>query len=441
MSSKTYAMTGKKPMGFTNADFPVYDAGRDSYYEEVTHAAAITNINPVSGSVVRIDVRSSLNERYIQDELYLEFTVQNSSATESPTFRNIWSILSAIELKFKSNKIDYCDNTEEILVRVQDHLAQYGRDLVVELNKCRTETTTYTGENAPVSSSALFVSLPLSWIFGILYRLKFPTNGIDEMSIQVTFQRDFGTAQDNGLYVTSNTTSNAYGTNLSFLNVQCRQCLVRPSDPAMYALVSPRYLRIASQRVQFENFNMTTASSNILQRVNLRLDFANRSLVRRLFVAVNPKTLRTAYNDADNCTWISGFSAIGFYVQTNGKRMVDYTGTDAGTTQRLKKYQLAVHEKYYDNEPPLEYVTRSDALSTVIMPFQTQIDLAGMLTCWEQHETLVAGVSTNANIEIGFTVRSATAGLTGGQLNLLLEYVDVIEWDGKSNYNLVTNKL
>ena len=62
---------------------------------------------------------------------------------------------------------------------------------------------------------------------------------------------------------------------------------------------------------------------------------------------------------------------------------------------------------------------------------------AGLLQCYEQHEMLLTGTTTEDNIEVTLSCVGAISGATSSNVICLLENVNEIKWDGKRNTPLL----
>lgn len=435
MSTKTLAITGAKPYGLTYDQYPIYriNAGQGTKYEEVITTASTPSLSPPYASVLRVDIDYNFDDFVQINEHYLDWNAVNSSATEAPTFKNAYALISSIKVLFNNVVVDECKNADEIFCRVSNYLREHADNVSQAIAYFRNDTTpTYTGDSFPVSSTTNF-QLPLSvllpWLKGFVIG---GSAQVRKLQYEITFQQNYSSITGNGAFVVSNTTSNAYSTNLSYTNISIRQALMRPQPEARQSLLSrmtPKIMRIGHEAkvktVSWTNLNtdMTTFS--------LKTDWSHHKNVRGMIVYITCPALITAYNDTDCCKVFSGAQYIGYKVRYNGSEVLNHSVAVADLKKR-KNYSMLVQKNLWEAELPLEVINRTDGLADYYLA-ETYIDLQN-ISVHNSHETIIAGVSTDTNIQVDFYC----VGSIGAVCNItnMLEYVEEIMHDGKGNYKI-----
>lgn len=439
MSTKTISFTGAKPYGLTYDQFPIYklNAGLGTKYEEVSTTASTPSLSPPYASVLRVDIDYNNDDFFQIDEHFLDFNCVNASATEAPTFMNTYGTMQGVRVLFNNVEVDNCKNYQEIQCRVSNYLREHSDNPTSAIARFSGSSSSYYAcETVAVSSTVQF-NIPMSVLFPWIKGFVIGGSGmVKRFQYEITFAQNYGSASANGVFVKSNTASNAYSTNLSYTNIGIRQVIVRPQPEARQALLSrvtPKLMRIAHEaKVKSLVWNTTVTD---MTTFSLKTDWSSHSNVRGLIVFIEAPTEKTAYNDADNGKVYSGATIIGYKIRYNGTEVLNHS--IVSEVRKRKCYSMAVLKKQWDKEMPLEVLNRSSGLADNYF-FETYIDLQN-IAILEAHEGIIAGVNTDNNIQIDVICMGAVAA--GGVVNLygMLEYVEEIVQDGKGNYKVMNN--
>lgn len=435
MSTKFIAQAGsKKGIGFDLLGYQIIaPIKNNNYSEEVLTLASTASVatGSVGASTISVEITASNSERYVMDELYLEFLVTNNHATDDATFLNPFDILSSISMFWNNEKVEYCDSFTQLKLRVNNHLLPYGKDVDSELIRCRTESTyTFNGETATaLAASTKQFQLPLSWVFPHLHGMVWPLLGIKTLKFQFAFQTNIGTAVGNTLFV-KNATSNAnIYPSLALSNIGVRQVLMRPSDPDLYVIPQPvRLLREAHEVQPSPNIDWSTTGTTVIVRYSLKTSFARHNLIRCMKAMMDAPGLRTTYNDSDTAIWYSGPTLIGYTVKINSRLVLDHSNVADVATRR--KYAQDVQKKLYGVNMPVTLTARSDGLSKYYAIAETVIDFTGLVDVFPAHD-MVSGVDSDENIEVTFNC----VGAVSSNVNFYccLEYFENIDYKKQPN--------
>jgi hypothetical protein len=232
---------GAKPIGYDYNSTPVHVVGT-SNYEQKTFSCTPPTLSLAQGSNTSIELTWASDDVYMVEDLVLEWVATNSDPTNAPTFKNLFQTLASVKLIINGNEASYIMDQYQIQAKVSLFLSQYAENPYNKLVECRQENgTTLNGDSIAVSSTQNF-AIPLMWLFPELKNFTVNASGIYKIKFDVSFQNNQGSTSTNGYFVVSNTTGNAYSTNLVYSQIQLRVNLTRHSDPRMYKVMTPTCL-------------------------------------------------------------------------------------------------------------------------------------------------------------------------------------------------------
>ena len=433
MSTKQLSIVNQKPIALTYDSFPIYKVPGHIKYEETNHTSSVPSMASPMGNTNRIDIEPANDDFYVIEELYLDWLATNSSGTEAPTFLNVFSTIQEVVLKINGSIVDHLKGQNDIICAVSDYLHEHADYVTHALGRCRSENAnTYNGETVAVSSTLQF-SLPMTVLFPFLKGLA--VGGKDskvwKITFEVTFTSNTNTASSLTFSVKSNTTSNAYSTNLTYSNIQIRNCFYRPSSEVRDLVLQRVGARM--YRIAHENVTQTVAWNTIntdYTRINLNTTFTKSiKNIRGMYVFIDVPAARTAFNDADSAELWSGAAYIGVKILHSGRVILDHSNA-VNDLKKRRDYNRLVHKKMWGKELPLAVMTESDNLPRYYF-LETFIDLTNV-EVFDQHELAVSSLNNMENIEIQLYCASALGASV--QLHTVLEYVEEIQHDGKGNY-------
>lgn len=421
-----------KPFGRTYDGENIYLLESVSKYEESSPSFSPPTIASPAGQSTRIEVLHASDDRYRITGLYLQWLATNSSATEAPTWKNPFLTLERI--KCLINKVTVCEysNQAQILAQVSDFFKNYSKDdLYVALQKSRTETgDTLNGEQVGTSSTKdfsldLFVLFP--WLSGYI-----PHDIIDRLEFEVVFANNTSSVS-NGSFVISNTTSNAYGSNLTYGNIRLKQCFVRHTDPVLYRSPAPVALLVPKWDLKkFDAQSWTSTTADYLN-VDINQSFGRHKKCVGMSVFIQSPAMITAYNDTDCCLFYSGSTYIGFKVVSRSKTIVDLAGSSK--LHERKRYAIDTTKNRYGTTLPNEVLALSTNLGKLYM-FETYIDFANFKVDYND-EYPISGINNyEKDIEVVLTCESSiNASCT---VYCLLHYLELVGVNKNKDITMLT---
>ena len=395
--------------------------------EEVNVLFSVPTISNPAGNNSRVDLTWSQQEIYKIDGLYLEFEIRNNSLTESPTYMHaIASYFQDIRLLINKNEVVFHKDRQQIICAVANNLRLYNEaNLYQRLQETRTEVgKTLVGENVPVNSS-LFVSLDLFLLFPFLRGFVPNLSGITRLEVEVNFANNTSSLL-NGLFVRSNTTSNAYGSNLDYKSIRIRQQLSRHSDARMYKNVLPVSYLLDKFETKFYQHDWTTGVAPL--NVDLNLAFAKRKKIVGVHVFIQRNADITAYNDADCGKFYSGNQYIGYRILSKSKEILKHDIITENRKDRIK-YAIDSNRRRWSSELPFEILTLSSDLGRLYIP-ETFIDLAGIQIGTEEEFCVSGYNNSERDIEIELSPM-LTVG-NNATVYVIAQYQELMNIDNKT---------
>ena len=96
--TKNLAKQNVKPSTETFDGYNVYEIGK-SQYGEISNQFSIPSMASPQGNQTRVELTWPSSARYRVDDMFLNFTATNASATEAPSFKNIFCIFDKNALR------------------------------------------------------------------------------------------------------------------------------------------------------------------------------------------------------------------------------------------------------------------------------------------------------------------------------------------------------
>lgn len=385
-------------------------------------------VNGAAGTPFRVDYFLNNQDRFVIVGGELGIDIVNSSGTEALTLLNLALIFAELKLLINNQEAAKYSSQEELFLKAQDSIKNacaLENDYYAYLTSyLRTEITrTFSGETAGTSATKrVYIDL-LKVFFPAYCGIDTVSNNIQKISIEARFANNFGSAAGNGRFALSGTTSNAYGSNITFQNLTVRWTTKSLSNEKLYTIVPQKQKYFVESR--FDVISRPSVSWNTTgtdrQVVTLSTDFSSHALCQALWIHIFPVGLVTAYNDTDIAKIYSDYR-IGITVKFKSKVIVDYsTANDAPSRIR---YLNEVHKaKYNGNFPPsFLHDTSANSLSLFYLPMCC-VDLTNIENTEEKMG--LGGIDNGAgnNYEVTFTCLSALS--TNCNIYLGLEYLSV----------------
>ena len=355
----------------------IYKTQAPTIVEELIDTVGNGSIAQPMGKNVKfvVDHRSE-QRRYRTKRMFLQGKFANASATESPTFKHAFGFIDHI--KCKADGVDLPDISRmQIYQIIDEHLArQLVSERVIWLSRTRTESTdTFAGETIPVSST-LYFSLDLLLLYD--YLQDYVNLGpIRVLEFVVYFAIDNNSAPTMGLFVSSNTTSNALATaSISITDLQLKRVIETNNDPVLDVI--PRDLKLLDHawiEGSVDGLTSWTTVGTDKVTIDLNTKFLPYNRILGLKVLIQSPSMVTAFNDADACQFYSGPKYIGFQVLQNNKNMVDYRGADK--LHERKRYMVDFYKRRYGTTPSMSLVNDSDNWSRYYQ-WGTYIDFSNL---------------------------------------------------------------
>lgn len=341
-----------------------------SRYEEIFHDFSPVYIPAnLSGNSTSVKYQFNQDDYYRIEDIFINFTLTNSSATESPTFFNPNLLFEKVELTCNNVKIEL--SKEQLFLSMSNFLKDSTIDdrPLKRLLVC-SETSTYNGENVAVSSSKQF-SISLCNMYPFLKNM-IPNQPIYSLEVKITFAINTNSAALNNTFVKSNTTSNAYGSNLSASDIKLKFCINRITDNRLMKHVNTIVLLQPAFDIRTYSQSWNTPLTDKLS-IDLNSVFNHREKIVGLGLYIYPNGLNTAFNDADACKYYSSGNYISHKLISRSKTMYDLSSTVCSTNERLR-YVSEFHKRRFSHYLPVECLDDSTNLSKfLIAPYYVDL--------------------------------------------------------------------
>lgn len=425
MSTTTLINQNVKPVAYDYNSTPIHVISTANY-EEKTFSTTPPTLQLSQGSNTSIEMTWSSDDIYIIEKIFLEWVATNADATNAPTFKNAFQTLSSFKCWVNGSEKVYLQDQQQIQAKVCHYLEQFERPYN-QMCDIRDEVgQTLAGETIPVSGTKNF-ELNLFWLVPELKKMVVNGSGIYKVKFDIVFSQNTNSPVTNGYFVTSNTTSNAYSTNLTYSQIQIRQCLTRHTDARMYKTLQPSSMVCN----KFDTVMRAGISWNVPTTdqvtINLSNDLTKRDRILGLRCWLFNNSGSTAYNSASNCKMFSGPSVIAYKVKSRSNIILDHSHPTNDLTHRRRYYQEYI-KKRYQQDVPIELLNDSTDLGKFYM-MQTYIDLSNV----ENDEDAISyGGRGNQVNDIEITFYCASALSTNCNLYVMPEYQEIAYIDSKN---------
>ena len=280
-----------------------------------------------------------------------------------------------------------------------------------------------------------YFTIPMTVLFPFLKGFVI-NKQVLQLDFEVVFARNSQSLVNSG-YILSNTTSNAYDSNISYNNIRMNLLLTNQLDARLYKNVFTNSLLLSKweTKVFTQSWNTVTngqGGGNGTIGDNLQLDLSNvwgkHTKILGVLVFIQEASV-PAFNDASACKFYSGASYIGFNVLSNSTLITNLNTTPDLKVQRLR-YALDFNMRRYGKELPLALYDPANDINKIYSP-ETYIDLANVKVD-EKEEYPVAGISNFVkDIEIDlFCTGSVNASCN---IYCMLNYVELGTFDSNNN--------
>lgn len=429
--TKNLAKQNVKPSTETFDGYNVYEIGK-SQYGEISNQFSIPSMASPQGNQTRVELTWPSSARYRVDDMFLNFTATNASATEAPTFKNIFCIFDKVVCLVNKREACTLNDRQAIRSAVNMYLRSLPpAEIYQQLQRWRTEAGSgLVGEQVPVSSILNF-TIPLFVLFPFLKGFII-NQQVQRLEFEITFATNFGSLA-NGEFVLSNTTSNAYGTNLSYSDIRLKTIYSQHDDIRLYKSVFPTVMLLEKWETKAIVTSWTTVQTDMIN-IDLASVWGKRKKILGIACSIYSPSLVTAYNDTDCCKLYSGADVIGYKIKSNSRAIVELNETTKHRIER-KRYSLDFNKRRFGHELPVEVVTLSTDLARLYMP-ETYIDLSNIEV--QAHDEIpVSGISNSEkDIEIEFyCTGSVNASCT---FYAVLHYLEMATFGQDGAVNILT---
>lgn len=431
MSIQILQSQNVKPIGHTFNGMPIHTVA-PSQYEERKFSCTPPLLTLSQGSNTSIVLSWASDDVHTIEDIVLQWLASNSSATEEPTFFNTFQTLREFKCLINGVQKCYLQDQQQIQAKVCDYLKKQ-KNVFHELQKCRQESgTTLAGDTIGTASSKQF-QLPLSWLVPELKGMIPNISGIYKVQFDIGFVQNQSTAQLNSYFCKSNTTNNAYGSNLTYSSIEVKQLIVRHRDSRMYK--QPAQLAMVGDyfdTVLKPGISWNTANTD-KQTFNLANDFTKRNNICGLMVWLYDVNAGSSYDTATAGEMRSGPAIVGFDIKSRSNKIVDLAHA-TNDLQARKRYALDVNRRLTGVELPLEVLNESSDLAKFYM-FGTYIDLSNI-----QNDDDAEGFSgvNNLQNDIEITLYCASSISANCNMYVMLHYKDIAYIDKNKNLKFLS---
>jgi len=407
----------------------IYGANRNQQEEQLVMFSVPLISNP-AGNNTRVELTWSTQELYKIDGLFMEWEIANSSATEAPTFMHCFaSYFQDMKCLINNNEVLFHKDRFSLKCAFENSLRLYDESQIYQrLQSTRTELgKTLVGETVPVSSS-LFVSTDLFMVYPFLKGFIPNLGGIQRLTFEINFSYNSSSLL-NGTFVKSNTTSNAYGSNLTYKSIRVRQCQSKHTDARMFKNVFPvNYLLDKFEtKVYSMDFTVGVAPLN----VDLNLAFSKHKKIVGLYVFGQRPSDISAYNDSDAGKYFSGSTYFTYRILSKSKEILKHDSITENKKDRVR-YALEAQRKRWGCELPFEVLTLSTDLGRIYIT-ETFIDLTGLYVD-KVDEFIVAGYDNSVERDIEIELNPAQTVGANTNVYVVAQYEEIMQIDPKSGF-------
>jgi hypothetical protein len=428
MSVQKLINANEKVTSYTYADEPIYllPSTNVSDYKESRHS-----FNPPSGGEglqTQLEIFFQKNEFNNVRGMITNFNVINSSATEQPIFYNKYLVLRSARMTVNSQELSFLQDQHQIMRKVSSFMSKYPeQDIYTGLAQHRNEITkTFNGDAFTVSTTTRH-SIDLFVLFPELKSFTTQYSGISRIFIELAFQANNNSLLNN-MFCRSNTTNNAYGTNISFSNIECVLKYTKHYDAKLFKMISPPMMIVEkslTKQLPSQSWNSVGVDNF---SVNLFNDFFKQARCTGLSIYFFDVAGNSAYNSSNSAKFVSGPEYYSYVIRKGSDILVDHSKPIEDLTLR-RQYFLNNWKDTYANEMPLELLNKSTPLADYYI--QHSLPLVTTINDSYSPSVNISGRSNTSNdYEILFTCAQAISANVN--IFYILNYIELSQVDPAS---------
>ena len=424
----------KPPMSL---DFEgIYYVNGESLEQRLNHTTFSTVSGVKLGNTVTCDVKFNSKHIELEKEWYVYFTLSTADATNHPRFFNdCYTIIDQVELTLNdgSEKWKYeepwmieLQRSTELKEKVKN------RSLSEWRAKSDIDWNGLTGVQVTDAAAQPFYFD----LFAMFPRLRntVMNNFIDNMQIKIRFRASPSTVAEACRICQSNTTSNAYNSQITINDVKFYRVFDIIRDPKTYLrpplgdVIFPiaRY-----ERVPVENISWNVAGTD-------KYSFSIHEKFKNPFmqsIIAYVEDIGVAYNDSNAQKKFSGHAYIKWSIaeQDGDRKEMNFTSTNtqftsSELTRFLRAYEIQFQENQYGEHLPLSCHTNSDDTNKYLVNM-TEIPMNNI----KIHDQAFDYISQYNSALKYYNVVLECAGAVSANCNiwLIAKYYDLYKLDGQ----------
>lgn len=399
------------PSGYTYGSAEIYKLKPGSY-KEYTKAASSQTVQASSASNT-VTFRFQATDSLCLANMYLQFDIENTSATEQLQIFNPFLLLNHIKLIVNDREVHHYRDTIEIREAVSEYLKRHSnpRDNIYnELSKIRPNSSeNFNSDNVNVSTGVNYFQLPLLVLFEYLEGFNNVTSGIETIQIDFAFNASGGAAVLNNKFCKSSTTSNAYdAATIKYTNIALRMCFYEHADPLANQTYPSTYMVVPKYTVK-KYVSKSWASSADTLSVSLFTEFVNLRFCNAITVLFWDNVANAAYNSSSACKFLSGAQFASVKISKGTTVLLDHSALTTKVLKQRSIYEQQVYYNRYGAPLPLEILNGTSSLSEYFITRQT-IDLCNSINDDESPSTVsISGIHMGVSNDIQLDLTCATA--------------------------------
>ncbi len=430
MSIQKLTMLQEKPVGYTYSDKPVFPIGPSLYFQS-KYSCNPPILSLSNGSQSNFTLQPSRDDVYCIHDIVLRWTTTNVSATETCKVYNPFALLSSVKMLINNVEVSYLRDQFEIMSAVSRWLKSNNESTIYNaLAKIRNNTAKNFTADEFTASSTTYHQLPLFVIFPELEGIVVNLSGLQRLDFQFVFQSNANSPAINNLFCQSNTTSNAYDSDLTYSNIECEVKYTRHTDARAwkplgnYLMNTRKYLT-----KQISNIAWNVVGTNNFT-INLSNDWAKTNRIEQVSVFFYDVAGNSAYNSASACKFLSGAKYASFIVRSRSNVVLDLQQVVKDSHNR-KEYEMQVYKNRNGVEEPLELLNETTDLGKFFIVDTLTIDLSNVIEDDQGPSEGLSGRSNDSNdIEIQFFCASAISANVNAYCVLHTSEISVLDSKG-----------
>jgi hypothetical protein len=355
------------------------------------------------------------------NDVLLEFTMNNTDATNAITIINPILLFSEFRVLINNQEMLYHDNTEKIFCAYAGQLRKLisYESLISNLAVSQPYnasgsninpllgTTINAGSSATLSLPLFDMLLPHLKNFSLL-------DGINTLSFEFRYTPNYNTLTTVTRLCQSSANVNVYGS-VTYTNILCRLLQSKNSNKSLVSVANSGIIPLHKYEDRTYVLNWTNVGNS--QSVKLNNDFSNHSMCHAIYVyAVNTPT---TYNDA-NCIKVdSGCDLLGMELKFRSRTILKLD--QVTDLKKRQKYMFDGYAKRY-NGIGNNLLLGTDNFTNVFCPL-FMIDLQNIKNMDVDNLEIHSGLNNMSNdIELIITNQKAYSAQT--TLHVILAYYE-----------------